>query len=173
MFKTFDCLPKLFIISYTKDLHREFKNENSFCLLLTWPVTQLLYTQRVTRIQGKITALLPPTQSEKRAISRSHSAPGYDRHLGTLVTSTQQATNQSIEHRTFRLLFKVNSANSVVSLDFLHCLNLNLQDSFILPLIHLFFHKKMILNRLCVLCIINRGFKMRKTNTLSTLICNV
>lgn len=113
------------------------RNENSFCLLLTWPVTQVLYTQCVIRIQGKITASLPPMQSEKRVNSRSHSAPGYDQHLGTLATGTQQAINQSTEYRTFSLLFKVNSADSVVSLDFLH---LYLQDYFILPLIHSFIH---------------------------------
>lgn len=100
------------------------RNENSFCLLVTWPVTQLLYTQCVIRIQGKITALLPPTQSEKRVTSRPHSAPGHDQHLGTQATGTQQAINQSTEHRNFSLLFKVNSADSVISLDVSHCLNL-------------------------------------------------
>ena len=114
------CLASLMLKNCTGSL----TNENSICLLLTWPVTQLLYIQCVIRIQGKITALLPPTQSEKRVTSRSHNASGHDQHLGPHATGTQQAVNQSAARRTFSLLSKVNSADSAVSLDFLYCPNL-------------------------------------------------
>lgn len=58
-----------------KNCTGSLRNENSFCLLLTWLVAQLLYTQCVIRIQGEMTALVPSSRSKRRVISRSHNAP--------------------------------------------------------------------------------------------------
>lgn len=66
-----NCLPSLMLKNCTGSL----RNENSICLLLTLPVTQLLYTQCVIRIQANVTALLLPTQSEKSVTSKFHNIP--------------------------------------------------------------------------------------------------
>lgn len=144
MFKTF-CLPQFLSSLMLKNCLGSLRNENSFCLLLTWLIAQLMYTLCVIRIQGEKTALLPSSWSQRRVTSGVTRLPGHGQHLGTQATVTQQAINNGPGHRNFSLSFYLPTLYSILGFNSLHCLYLFL----FMRLIHSSTHS-FILSQKCV-----------------------
>lgn len=145
MLKIFDCLPKLLIVSYTKELHREFKKWKQLLFtahLVYWTITVYTLCNQNPGWDNSFAATI--TEGEERVTSRCHNAPwpwstpGHSSHC--------YPTGYTSELRTFSLLFKVNSSDcGIFRLNFLPCLNLYLCMRLIYSSTHLF-----VLSQKCV-----------------------